>query len=232
MTPEGGLCIREKAVAMIPTQADGPTFQPEITPDQKAALDAASNPNATNPFATWYDLPIGITPDQKAALDAANHPDAANPFVTRCDLPIGITAHERAALDCAHQPSGSNPVATLADLGQDGVRTRVVAAGLIDLAGILPSHAKGGLKVIEVIEDRGLSTLTFDGYDPARQEDFVVQALPVNVPTRQGTNQYSLVQFVAFGPSGFTLQMLQPGVEKPALGSCMITVTEFLTAPV
>lgn len=56
----------------------------EISQDQKKALDGASTPSETNPYATIDDLP---TEDQQDALDNASTPSGTNPLVTIDDLP-------------------------------------------------------------------------------------------------------------------------------------------------
>ena len=88
------------------------------TPDQKAALDTASNPSNANPFVTQTQWAAGaLTSDQKAALDAAHDPKQSNPFATLDDLPAAeLTPDQQAALDAAHDPKQSNPFATLSDL--------------------------------------------------------------------------------------------------------------------
>jgi hypothetical protein len=90
----------------------------ELTPDEKAALDAAHRPNQSNPFATLSDLPaVELNADQRAALDAAHRPNQANPFATLNDLPgPQLTADQLAAVYAASNPGAANPFATRNEL--------------------------------------------------------------------------------------------------------------------
>ena len=92
-----------------------------LTAEQKAAVDAANNPNAQNPFATQADMAQSeLTPEQKAALDYASNPGADNPFVTRSILPIiplpQLSSDEEAAVHYASNPGAGNPFITKNEL--------------------------------------------------------------------------------------------------------------------
>jgi hypothetical protein len=170
-----------------------------------------------------------LTPDQEAAIDEADNPNAENPFITRAELPLGVTPAQKDALDGANQPSVDNPVATLADLGQAGVTTRVVAAGTLDLSELMPSQTLGELKVVDNRPDLGLATLSFAGYKLDQKDNYIVKALPVNAQAEQMLRGFTVVQFVSFDDEGFVLQTAQPLAETFALGHCMIEISEILT---
>lgn len=92
---------------------------PELTPVQKAALDAAQEPGGDNPFITRSALPNDprLTTAQKAALDAAQEPGGDNPFITKSVLsPPELTPNQKAAINAANNPSAINPFITLDNL--------------------------------------------------------------------------------------------------------------------
>jgi hypothetical protein len=212
---------------------------PELTPDQNAALDAANAPSGTNPFATKSDLPAPeLTPEQKAALDMANSPGRSNPFATRNDLPRPeLTSNQKAALDSAHNPSAANPLATMADIPV----IRTVAASSVDLSRVLPPTTPGRIGVIASDPSRGLATLSFVNYDASRRDAYIVKALPINARAgrqhgdREGhenkkddddRREIVVVQLVEFAAGGFTLHMVELPNRKPALGPCLVEVSE------
>jgi hypothetical protein len=249
LTPdqEAAVDAAEKPNAKNPFITQSALPAPQLSPDQEAAVDAGENPSATNPFITRSALPeipgLPFTGDQVKAIQKANDPTEDNPFVTRVELPVGVSPNQKEALDHANQPSATNPVATFADLGQAGVVTRIVAAGALDLSVMhsTPRNGLGRLEVVGILPERGVATLHFQGYQLARKDNYVVKALPIRADAKVvstppsdplGFRQFIVVQLVEFNARGFELQMIQPlhqvsGV--PALGPCMIEVSEIVT---
>jgi hypothetical protein len=224
--------------------AENPSVEnPLIT---QSRLDAQLPDGAAPP--AW---PIGVTGDQRAALDAADQPGALNPFVTTSRLPpgpwpgewpLGVTPAQRAALDSAYQPGADNPFATMADVALAGITMRAVAGGLVDLSrlGDGPAATFGGLEVRQVDPNGGLATLGFAAYQPAAPGSYVVKALPVagaiSEPPQGGgggapSSRCRAIEFVEFNQDGFVLHMCLARDDTPALGLCMVEVSEMAGNP-
>lgn len=84
-TPAGHDVGATATYASPPAEANVPTA------DEKAALDGANSPSASNVFATVADLTgdgsLLPTADEKAALDGAASPSVSNVFATMADVP-------------------------------------------------------------------------------------------------------------------------------------------------
>jgi hypothetical protein len=153
-------------------------------------------------------------------------------LITQSALPPAeLTSAQHDALNAAHEPSAANPLATLADLSLLGIRTRLVAAGQIDLRGGA-SKVVGGLHVVDHQEAGGLATLSFTSYRFNQSENYVVKALPISGQPATDLRTFSLLQLVAFQPSGFVLQMAQPLAGTTNLGPCMVEVSEIIASEV
>ena len=228
--------VTQSALPVVPA--------PQLDPDQVAAIQQAQAPSKNNPFVTQSalasELPLGVTQPQRDALDAAeavaepeHKPSTANPFVTSRQLPIGVTQAQRQALDSANQPGAGNPVATIADLGTEGITTRVVAGGTIDLSQVSPTLSLGGLKLINNRPEYGLATLSFQTYKLDRKKNYLIHALPITAGLLQDPKDLAVIQLVEFTKDGFTLQMARLDAKGFVLGPCMIEVSEIfdLTEP-
>jgi hypothetical protein len=199
--------------------------------NQKDAIVAATTASAANRFATITDIPPGVTPDQKAALDAAHAPNAQNPFLTQDVLPkLQITPEQKAALDAANMPSGSNPLMTMMDLHQR-TRLVPRAAGHLNIeAGVHTSAITvGELRSVRIDPAKAEITISFNGYDQIRRHNYIVHATPMHEQAAS-VNHLFAVELVRFETDGFTLHMRKlPGGQAQLAPRCMVDVSEMVT---
>lgn len=113
---------------------------------QKAALDAAATPSASNPFATLGDLAAGgaLTPDQVDAVAGSSLPSATNVLVTTSALTAGL----------ATKADGTH-THIIGDI-EDGLGTPLQT--IIDSKAATPVHVViGGSDYLDFVADDGLT---------------------------------------------------------------------------
>ncbi len=226
----------------FPASADNPyVTRSQWSPTGPAELWKAGLHNedfpasADNPYVTrsqWS--PTAPAAEEKAGLHNEDFPaNQENPYVTKNWWETTApTEEQKAALDALEDLLGpGNRIATLDDIAQ----ARTVATGNVDLRLASLSVTPGRVGVIATDLAQGLATLSFPGYDPSRQQNYVVNVLPINKGSGSGGGapiSVLVVEFVDFVENGFQIRMSRISTEgsstavKRELGRCMVEVSE------
>jgi hypothetical protein len=138
------------------------------TTAQKGAMNAASSPSSSNPFATISNLsayspsshthPTLPTILQKEALDNADSPSSSNPFSTASHTHATLpTATEKLALDGANSPGSGNVFATMAD-----ILSNKIVKQFVDYFDSLPSSSVAIGDFYKVLIDKTISGFLYE----------------------------------------------------------------------